>query len=290
MDRLTLRSPAKVNLYLRVLGRRPDGYHEIETLFERISWTDEITLERSAPADGVRVVCDHPNVPSDERNVAWRAAQQLLDTAGLRAGLTIRIVKRIPVAGGLGGGSSNAATVLLGLNRWLRLHWSRERLTPIARILGADVPFFLYETPWAIGTERGDRIEPLAVTDRLWQVIVVPPVTKPSTGAVYRALPHPLTPPEPDVKVNASFVQRLATGTPLGLSNYNSLELSQLVVREPLIQEAKRRLREAGAAWVTMSGSGPSVVGVVPSAEVAERLAQRIRTATSWLVHAAQTV
>ncbi len=290
MNALTLRSPAKVNLMLRVLGRRPDGYHEIETLFERIDWCDDIEISHEPSGSGIRIICDHPVVPTDERNLALRAARAICDAAGVSTGLTIRITKRIPVAGGLAGGSSNAATVLLGVNRLLELGLARERLEAIGRQLGADVAFFLHEASWAVGTERGDVIRPIESLYRVWQVIVVPPVTKPSTGAVYQALPHPLTPKGQDVKVDASFLRRLASGELAIHSSCNDLEESRLVQCEPMIQEAKRLLRAAGAHWVTMSGSGPSVVGVVRSQEEAERISQIIRTTAGWLTQDAQTI
>ncbi len=290
MNALTLSSPAKVNLTLRVLGRRSDGYHEIETLFERIDWCDEIKISQESSGSGIRITCDHPAVPTEERNLALRAARAICEAASINVGLTVRIAKRIPVAGGLAGGSSNAATVLLGVNRLLGLGLSKKRLEVIGRQLGADVAFFLHEAPWAIGTERGDVIRPIESPYRVWQVVVVPPVAKPSTGAVYQALPHPLTPKDQDVKVDASFLRRLASGKLSIPSSCNDLEESRLVQREPMIQEAKRLLRAAGACWVTMSGSGPSVIGVVRSQAEAARMSQTIQTTTGWLTQVAQTI
>ncbi len=144
-------SPAKINLFLKVLRKRKDGYHDILTLMQRISLCDEITL---APAgEGVVLHCPGSGLPEGEDNIAFRAAQRLLSDASCASGVEITIRKKIPVAAGLGGGSSNAATVLLALNELMELHYSREELMRMGAGLGADVPFFIYgkSAAWASG-------------------------------------------------------------------------------------------------------------------------------------------
>ena len=155
---LHLRAHAKVNLALEVLGRRDDGYHELRTLFQTISLHDDIVLRPRAK--DVTIRCDHPDVPRDETNLAVRAARDLQRFAGVAQGVEITLTKRIPVAGGLGGGSSDAAAVLMGLDRWWRLGLGPDGLLPLARRLGADVPYFLIGGT-ALGIARGDEVYPL---------------------------------------------------------------------------------------------------------------------------------
>src|SRR3989338_5202174 len=171
---MKLLSPAKVNLFLTVLKRRVDGYHNLHTLFERVDLCDKITITKTACRISVRT--NVPDLPNDSRNIATRAAELLKKYARVREGARIRIQKRIPIAAGLGGGSSNAATVLLGLNRLWRLRLSKTRLLKLAAKLGSDVPFFILETPFAEGRGRGEILKPIRLKGaKLWHVIVKPP-------------------------------------------------------------------------------------------------------------------
>ena len=138
--RVVLSAAAKVNLALEVLGKRPDGYHEIATVMQAVDLSDRLVLEDAA---GLELVSNAPGVPTDATNLAWRAAVALRDAAGLERGVRITLDKRIPVAAGLGGGSTDAAAVLVGLNRLWRLRWPVARLGEVAIRLGMDVPFFL---------------------------------------------------------------------------------------------------------------------------------------------------
>ena len=150
---MVLHSYAKLNLYLAITGLLPDLYHSLDTVFERISLHDTITL--FPRQDGkIRLSCDDAAVPSDETNLAYRSAQLLQEYSHTIQGVTIRITKRIPVGAGLGGGSSNAAVVLSGLNHFWRLNFTLRKLVGIARNIGSDVPFFLYDTSFARGTTR----------------------------------------------------------------------------------------------------------------------------------------
>src|SRR5207237_58280 len=179
---LRLRSYAKVNLGLEVLGPRHDGYHELRTIFQTIALHDDVVL--SARPREVTLVCDHPEVPADATNLALRAARELKRFARVAAGAQIVLTKRIPVAGGLGGGSSNAATVLMGLDRLWALGLGPARLHPLARRLGADVPYFLIGGT-ALGLARGDEVYPLRRQVRA-EVVVVDPERALSTAAVFR--------------------------------------------------------------------------------------------------------
>ncbi|MDP2905080.1 MAG: 4-(cytidine 5'-diphospho)-2-C-methyl-D-erythritol kinase, partial [Candidatus Omnitrophota bacterium] len=158
---VVIKSYAKLNLYLAVLNKRKDNYHNIETLFERIDLHDTIALKK-LPGKAIKIVCDHPAVPADTSNLCYKSAKLLQKSLGVNYGVEIKITKRIPVAAGLGGGSSNAAYTLIGLNKLWRLGLSKDKLARLGRLIGADVPFFIMNTPFAIATGRGDKIKPLA--------------------------------------------------------------------------------------------------------------------------------
>src|SRR5215467_14483811 len=144
---MRIRAPAKVNLGLRVVGKRRDGYHLIDTIMAPVSLYDEITIKRAKPGAKLTVVCDDPKIPSGKRNLAYQAAKLLLGKDAPRRPVAIHIKKRIPAGAGLGGGSSDAAAVLVGLNRLLRLKKTRRKLMALGTKLGADVPFFIYGRP-----------------------------------------------------------------------------------------------------------------------------------------------
>ena len=173
MSRIVLSSPAKLNLFLKVQNKRPDGYHNIVTVFERIDLADEIDF-RSTSDGNIHIVCDHPDVPVGPKNLVYKAAQLLQQELRVDQGVKIKIKKRIPVAAGLAGGSSNAATALLGLNHIWKLNLSKAKLLSYTRKIGSDVAFFLHDSSWALGTERGDRIKKLNINTKLWHILVVP--------------------------------------------------------------------------------------------------------------------
>ena len=168
---LRLKSYAKINLGLEVLGQREDGYHELRTLFQTVDLADDVILRPRR--GGVKVVCDHPLVPSDGTNLASRAADLLRGYAGVKHGVEIGIHKRIPIGGGLGGGSSNAAAVLMGLDKIWRLGLGPDGLHRLAVKLGADVPYFLVGGT-ALGLARGDEVYPLHRQLQAHVVIVDP--------------------------------------------------------------------------------------------------------------------
>ena len=181
---LVIRSPAKINWTLRVLGDRPDGYHEIESLVSAVTLYDELAF--TSRTDGRFVLtCDAPNVPTDQRNLICRAAALMAADVGQVGGLQCRLTKRIPVGGGLGGGSSNAAAALRALNRLWGLDWSTERLMDAAAKLGSDVPFFLIGGT-ALIRGRGEQVRPATLPWRGWIVLMLPGLTV-ATADVYRA-------------------------------------------------------------------------------------------------------
>lgn len=268
MNSLTLRSPAKLNLYLKVVNKRPDGFHNLKTIFERIDLHDDIRLVRNSSGK-ISVSCDHPHVPTGPKNLVFKVALLLKNDFGVLDGVHMTIRKRIPVAAGLAGGSSNAATVLLGLNKLWNLKLSQSQLLGYARKVGSDVAFFLYDCPWALGTGRGDLIKRLNVKARLWHVLVVPRV-KMLTPRVYGALNLKLTNSNDDVNILTRYLGKNDVRKVASLL-CNDLE-QPIVHLKPNLLKIKKKLQALNVAGVAFSGSGPSLFSVVESKEQADRI------------------
>jgi 4-diphosphocytidyl-2-C-methyl-D-erythritol kinase len=271
MAPFTVRSYAKLNLALRIVGKRPDGFHELVTLFERIDLHDDMAFA-SAPDGKFSIACDDRRVPRDDRNLVWKAAAMLQDGERVIKGARITITKRIPVAAGLAGGSSNAAAALVGLNRLWRLKLPRERLIVYANKLGSDVAFFLHDAPFAVGTGRGEKIRPLACTTKLWHFLVVakaPLLTK-DVYACYAPRRARLTRPDGDVNI---MLRSLRKHDPAGVGAglFNDLEAPILALK-PNLGKLKARVAGQGVLGVSFSGSGPSIFAVVGTRKDAERL------------------
>lgn len=281
---MRIRAPAKVNLYLRVVGKREDGYHLIDSLMVPVSLYDEIEITRPKVAKAgkgvLKVTCDHPQVPSGKGNLAYRAASLLLGKKGTYDPLHVQIRKRIPVGGGVGGGSSDAAATLLGLNRLLRLGYRQSDLLSMAAMLGADVPFFIHGRP-ARARGIGEKLTPLASFPRLWMIILYPgfPV---STRWVYQNLDFKLT----KVKGNTSMNFSLQEPKRLARLLVNDLE-KVTIHRYPRIALLKERLMEEGAVGALMSGSGSSVFGIFAGEQAARKAFRRLRKeeVQAYLVH-----
>jgi 4-diphosphocytidyl-2-C-methyl-D-erythritol kinase len=285
-ERKGLRVPsfAKINLGLEVLGRRRDGYHELRTLFQTISLRDDLWL--SPRPMGVSVRSASPEVPGDETNLAARAALELARLSGVRSGVHIEIAKRIPVAAGLGGGSSNAASVLLGLDRMWRLGLGPSGLYEPARRIGADVPFFLLGGT-ALGVARGDEVYPLRRQLRS-HVVVASPARPVSTAAVFRRLDARLTPRE-----NGSTIFRFVSRDLEGVTGFSLLsnDLEAAALEEaPDLARVLRRIRgilvREGAGLALLSGSGSSVFGLFADAVQAVRARDALRKAAIPAFHA----
>lgn len=259
----TLRSPAKVNLLLRVIGRRPDGYHELETVFQELDWYDELEFR---PGAGFDLTVEGADLPQDQSNLVFRAAERLAEAAGVACGGRIRLVKRLPVQGGVGGGSSNGSTALLGLNRLWGLEWPVERLVPIAQSLGADCPFFLYGG-LARGSGRGDVISPMTGSATGWYVLLVPPFGV-ETAEVFRDFSVRLTEVERNVIFRPLRVGDEAEVHP-AFSPCNDLE-NIVFQRYPVLRDLRDRVLEAGAEVALLSGSGSTVFGIFESEVMAE--------------------
>jgi len=268
MDRLTVNSPAKLNLVLDVLGKRPDGFHELRTIFERISLADRITLV-SNKSGKITIRCAHPHVPRGPTNLVYKAAMMLSRDFSITKGLDINIIKNIPVAAGLAGGSSNAAAVLTGLNRLWDLGLGQQALSAYASKLGSDVAFFLYDSSFALGTGRGEHIKPLKIRTKLWHVLVTPRV-KMYTAEVFSRLKLKLTNKKDNVNILLPFLRK-GDLVRLAGSLSNDLEPAILSLRPDFIN-LKNKLLDAGAIGVCFSGSGPSVFACVQSQKHAQSL------------------
>jgi 4-diphosphocytidyl-2-C-methyl-D-erythritol kinase len=283
---LTLPSFAKINWTLEIMGRRPDGYHEVRTLLQTVSVADELTFELTG--QGISVHCDHPEVPCDETNLAYRAAKSLSDFTGARKGVRIGIAKRLPVAAGLGGGSGNAAVTLLALQRLWDVQVEPRDLFALAAKLGADAPFFLIGGT-CLGVGRGDEVYPLADINEEFLLLVNPGIAVPTRDA-YANLPPELTKPQAVIKIPLSFEAAYAAiarpGAPVPL--INDLE-NPVFARHPALVEVKRRLKLAGARGVLMSGSGSTVFAIFDSAEDRAR-AENDLSATGWRSLRARTL
>lgn len=281
-----LHAPAKLNLYLRVLGKRPDGYHELETLFERIDLADELTFE---PAATLSLTCSEPSLSCGEDNLVLQAARLLQQETNTAAGARIHLKKRIPVSAGLGGGSSDAAAALLGLNRLWESELSSSRLVELAGRLGSDVPFFLSPEPFAVGRGRGERCEPLPTAARLAHVLVVPP-ERLSTKAVYEGGAFDLTARKPSITILAHALRNGPALAGLADGLWNDLE-PEAIRRCPVIATIQAHLREHGCLGVGMSGSGSAVFGLCADTTQAHEVASRIRRRASgaWRIETVHT-
>jgi 4-diphosphocytidyl-2-C-methyl-D-erythritol kinase len=273
-----VRSFAKVNLGLEVLGTRQDGYHELRTVFQTLELHDDIALRPRK--DGVTARCDHPGVPTDERNLAVRAAQILRRHARVRRGVDIAITKRIPVAGGMGGGSSNAAAVLLALDRLWRTGLGFDGLHPLARRLGADVPFFLLGGT-ALGLARGDEVFPLRRQVQA-EVVVVDPGRPISTARVFARCDASLTPRENGPTI-FRFVSRDLEGQGdafrLLANDLEKAALEEAPGLGGLVSRIRGILVREGALLTSLSGSGSSYFGLFREVRQARRAHSALREA-----------
>jgi 4-diphosphocytidyl-2-C-methyl-D-erythritol kinase len=276
---LVLRTSAKVNLALEVLGKRSDGYHELSTVMQAVDLFDRLTVER---AETITLETSDAALPTDDRNLVVRAARLLREASGVQAGARIVLDKRIPVAAGLGGGSSDAAATLWGLNRLWGLRWRRERLMALAVGLGMDVPFFLGPGR-AVGTGRGEVLKPVPTLGGYAMVLVNPGVPL-STQEVYGRVPERWhAKPEGTKRMLEALRTRNAAKVAAALTNHLERWVEPAM---PVIGRMKAALLAAGALGAVMSGSGPTVFGVARSLDQARQIQRRVNRAgwSAWAV------
>ncbi|MBT3514040.1 MAG: 4-(cytidine 5'-diphospho)-2-C-methyl-D-erythritol kinase [Nitrospina sp.] len=260
---LKLKTPAKVNLGLHIHGKRQDGFHELETIFQMVSLYDDVELELLS--SGIMLECDTLGVPADDTNLVYKAALLLQKSYQVKKGVSIRLKKKIPFGAGLGGGSGNAAGVLMGLNRLWSLNIARENLFTLAAELGSDVPFFL-TSPCALGMGRGEQLKVLKPCPK-FQVLLVFPGFPIATSWVYQNLRLKLTKRPNNISILRKNLS-LSDITSLGLNLYNDLE-PVVIQRFPEVQVVKDELQAWGALGVLLCGSGSTVFGIFDDSEKA---------------------
>jgi 4-diphosphocytidyl-2-C-methyl-D-erythritol kinase len=254
---IKIKAPAKLNIRLKVTGRRRDGYHELVSIMIPIDLFDHLEL-KDTRGRGITLVCEGMRVPTDENNLVHRAARAFFSQTGFREGIAIKLGKNIPVAAGMGGGSSDAAATLLALNEMRAGPLSLSELRKIAVELGADVPFFLMGKP-CLARGIGEILEPIEVWPKCWYLIVRPPVEV-STSWVYGNLKLLLTTNEYD------YIKQILNDAPVSVSQILENDLEGVTSAAfPIIETIKKKLIQAGAQGALMTGSGPSVFGVFPT-------------------------
>jgi 4-diphosphocytidyl-2-C-methyl-D-erythritol kinase len=276
---LVLRASAKVNLVLEVLGKRPDGYHELSTVMQAVDLFDRLTVEAAAT---ITLETSEPALPTDDRNLVVRAARLLQEAAGNEAGARIVLDKRIPLAAGLGGGSSDAAATLLGLNRLWGLRWRRERLVELAVKLGMDVPFFLGRGR-ALGTSRGEVLAALPGVGGYALVLVNPGVGLSTQEAYGRVPPGWRAEPNGTKRMLDALKKRNVVRVAGALTNHLEHWVEPAM---PVIGRMKAALLAAGALGAAMSGSGPTVFGLARSLDQARQIQRRVNRGgwSAWAV------
>ena len=271
---MKLKANAKINLFLDILGKRKDGYHNIKTIFQEISLSDDIFICSPRLQSGVseanvknriKILCDNPKIPTDKRNLVFKAADAIKKYSGIKKGVLIKIKKRIPVGAGLGGGSSDAAAVLGGLNKLWNLKLTTNQLVKIGKQIGADVPFFIYGGR-CLGEGIGAQLTPLKIRKKEWYVLVNPPFEI-STKVVYSQL----TKPRKTDKIKR-YINRLE---------------DVVIPLYPEIKKIKDLLVENGVEFSLMSGSGSCVFGFVKNRITGIRIKNRLKKDgyAVWLVH-----
>lgn len=283
---LTLPSFAKINLHLQVVGRRPDGFHDLCTVFQTISLHDTIEISSTESGDIV-MTCGDSEIPVGEKNLVVRAAMALGQECKVRCGAKIHLEKLIPAPGGLGGGSSNAAVTLAGLNKVWNLGLSIEQLHPVASRLGSDVPFFLYGGT-ALGMGRGEVVEPISDFTAESMLIVTPNVAVATRDAFKRLSAPSLTNQESKRKLQICRFDLESADF-----NYTAFKNdfeTTVFAAYPEVDRVKNTLLDLGARQALLSGSGGSVFAVFEKEETRQAAVKALGNETNWRKFAVATI
>lgn len=271
MNKVSINARAKINLTLDVLGKRPDGFHEVEMVMQTIELHDTVLLEESGT--GIEVVTDHPLLTEGNTNIAYRAAKVLIDRLKINRGLRISIEKRIPVAAGLAGGSTDAAAVLNGINELWGLGLKFEELAQYGAEIGSDIPFCL-RGGTAVASGRGEKISPLPEVPEMWMVLAKPGLGV-STAEIYKYFRAEKVMRRPDTK---TMISAIKTGDTSGIvSNMVNVLESVTLERYREVAVLKEAMSRLGVVNPLMSGSGPSVFGFAETRKDAENIAASLR-------------
>ncbi|MCB1213899.1 MAG: 4-(cytidine 5'-diphospho)-2-C-methyl-D-erythritol kinase [Deltaproteobacteria bacterium] len=283
MQSLKLLSPAKINLRLDVLDKRSDGYHNLRNIMDLVTGiADEVEI--SIVEKNLSVTCDHESVPDDEENIAFRALKEILAYSSRNVGVEVSIKKHIPVASGMGGGSSNAATVIKGINDLLKLKLPTEKLVKIGAKVGSDVPFFILEAP-ALAEGMGDELTPIKSLPKL-PLLVINPGIRVSTAAVYH-------------RVSSSRRHRQLEELPLSYRTKKDVidvlhnDLQRITFREiPVLKEIEEEMIASGASASMMTGSGPTIFGIFSDKNSLHKAFEKFKknAPETWQIFEAETV
>ncbi len=279
---IIVQAPAKVNLCIRVLDRLPNGYHELWSLMHSVDVFDQLCIRLNPNHDGIQLTCDNVALPVDQRNLVYRAAESVMRHSEESVGVDIALRKIIPLAAGLGGGSSDAAAAIYGLNHLLKLEWGLSEMNEVGAELGSDIPFF-FQSPCAMVRGWGHEVTPCKITGQRWVVLVNPgfPI---QTKWAYEQLAGsrsdvPLLGPWP--KAVESELQISWEEVIHAMENDFETPLFPVY---PILEFMKEKLRALGAQAALLSGSGATVFGVFATAEDAQAAAAQLQRDTQWLV------
>jgi len=282
-DEMVITSYAKINLVLNILNKRRDGYHEIETIMQSVNLADNLTITKE---EGIKIECNNPQIPVDKGSLAYQSAEKILQKYKIKSGVKIRIDKRIPVASGMAGGSANSAAILVGINKIYNLNLSVEDLRRIGEELGMDVPFCL-QNGTALAYNRGEKIIPLPpIEPPLWLILINPDLEI-STQWAYHNIDLVGNSKRGGDKMKA-MLQALKKGIPREIAQnlFNSFE-EMIIKRYPEIEKIKSNLMKGGALGALMSGSGPTVFGIMQNKEEALKAYKKLKSEyrSIWLAH-----
>ena len=283
MKEIEIDSYSKINLTLSVLGKRQDGYHNIETIMQSINLADKIVIREEK--EGVRIKCSHPLVPTDTQSLTYRSAEKILSRYRIKKGVKIEIDKKIPLASGMAGGSANSASILVGINKLFALNLSNKDLSEIGEELGMDVPFCI-QNGTALAYHWGEKVTPLPpINPPLWIIVINPGFEIPTKWA-YNNLDLDLIKGEKNNTI--AMLKALKEGGLEGIAKnlFNSFE--ELIIKKYReIGKIKDRLIEEGALGTLMSGSGPTVFGIAQNKEQSIKIYEKLKLEykSIWAVH-----
>jgi 4-diphosphocytidyl-2-C-methyl-D-erythritol kinase len=283
MKEVEIDSYSKINLTLNILAKRQDGYHNIETIMQSINLADRVFIKEEK--EGIKIKCNHPQVPIDDQSLAYRSAEKILNRCRVTKGVKIEIDKKIPLASGMAGGSANSASILVGINKLFTLNLSNEDLRGMGEELGMDVPFCI-QNGTALAYHRGEKVTSLSpVNPPLWIIIINPGFEIPTKWA-YNNLDLNLIKRE---KNNTkAMLEALKGGGARGIAKnlFNSFE-ELIIEKYPEIGKIKDRLIEEGALGALMSGSGSTVFGIAQNEEQALKIYKNLKSEykSIWIVH-----
>jgi 4-diphosphocytidyl-2-C-methyl-D-erythritol kinase len=284
---ITVSAPAKINLVLRILDRRPDGYHNLWSLMQTVRLEDTLALSLNDNHSTITLRCDESSLKTDPSNLVYRAAAAVLEVSGRTVGLDMVLAKRIPMGAGLGGGSSDAAATIAGLNRLLNLEWSAEKMSHIGQTLGSDVPFF-FSAPSAIVEGRGEKVVPVQIKGSRWVMLVNPgfPI---ETKWAYEQLSVSRTGVQPLSDMHAGLGKACELSwEEVFHAAENDFEATVLKAH-PVLYKIKQKLLAEGAETALLSGSGATVFGVFRDETTARQAEIGFRTEPHLKVYTVST-